>query len=202
MALNRDYTTAKYLSTVKDCKWKQQVTRYRVSNHTLTIETGRYRQHSLPKESRICPNCTHGEHFLTSCPNYQEIRKTFYPKFETFWSDFKMLNKKTQLQYLLGEKQDCILLAISYNDAGHKKREESTNQWCAHKHYILNCSWNWFVLFSWIIHACIYWFIIHCYVISLRERERERERLSLSLSLSLSLMSEATWLSKHGRIWS
>ncbi len=36
-----------------------------------------------------------------------------------------MLNKKTQLQYLLGEKQDCILLAARYIDACHKK-EEST----------------------------------------------------------------------------
>ncbi len=29
-----------------------------VSNHTLTIETGRYHQQWLPKESRICPYCT------------------------------------------------------------------------------------------------------------------------------------------------
>ncbi len=111
-----NYTTAEYLSTVKDCKLRRQMTRYRLSNHTLTIEMGR-----LPKESRICPHCTHGEveteqHFLTSCTNYQETRKTFYPKFETLCRDFKMLNKKTQLQYLLGEKQDCILLAARYID--------------------------------------------------------------------------------------
>ncbi len=133
LALNRDYTTADYLSTVKDRKLRRQMTRYRLSNHTLGIETGRYRQHWLPKESRICPYCTHGEveteqHFLTSCPNYQHIRDTFYPKFETLCPDFKLLNKKTQIQYLLGEKQDCILLAARYIDACHKKREESTNQ--------------------------------------------------------------------------
>ncbi len=133
LALNRDYTTAEYLSTVKDRKLRRQMTRYRLSNHTLSIETGRYRQHWLPKESRICPYCTHGEveteqHFLTSCPNYQHIRDTFYPKFETLCPDFKLLNKKTQILYLLGEKQDCILLAARYIDACHKKREESTNQ--------------------------------------------------------------------------
>ncbi len=126
MALNRDYTTAEYLSTVKDSKLRRQMTRYRLSNHTLTIETGRYRQHWLPKESRICLYCTHGEvkteqHFLTSCHNYEEIRKTFHPKFETLCPDFKMLNKKTQLQYLSGEKQDCILLAARYIDACHKE---------------------------------------------------------------------------------
>ncbi len=32
-----------------------------------------------------------------------------------------MLNKKTQLQYLLGEKQDRILLAARYIDACHKR---------------------------------------------------------------------------------
>ncbi len=93
---------------------------------------GRYWQHWQPKESRICPYCTHGEVeteqlFLTSCRNYQHIRNTSYSKFETLCSDFKMLNKKTQLQYLLGEKQDCILLAARYIDTCHKKREESTN---------------------------------------------------------------------------
>ncbi len=106
LALNRYYTTAEYLSTVKDCKLRRQMTRYRLSGHTLTIETGRYRQHWLPRESRICPHCTHGEveteqHFLTSCPNYEEIRKKLYPKFEILYPDFKMLNKKTQLHYLL-----------------------------------------------------------------------------------------------------
>ncbi len=160
---------------MKDRKLRRQMTRYRLSNHTLSIETGRYHQHWLPKESRICPYCTHGEeresricpycthgeeresricpycthgeeresricpycthgeveteqHFLTSCPNYQHIRDTFYPKFETLCPDFKLLNKKTQILYLLGEKQDCILLAARYIDACHKKREESTNQ--------------------------------------------------------------------------
>jgi len=38
------------------------------------------------------------------------------------------LNNKTQLQHLLGEKRDCILLAAIYIDAGHKKRQELTNQ--------------------------------------------------------------------------
>ncbi len=41
-----------------------------------------------------------------------------------------MLNKKKHLQYLSGEIQDCILLAARHIDAGHKKREESTNQQC------------------------------------------------------------------------
>lgn len=133
MALNRDYTTAEYLSTVKDCELRRRMTRYRLSNHTLTVETGRYRQNWLPRERRICPYCTAGEvetetHFLTSCPNYEQIRNTFYPKFKILCPDFIKLNNKTQLQHVLGEKRDCILLAARYINACHKKREESTNQ--------------------------------------------------------------------------
>ncbi len=85
LALNRDYTTAENLSTVKDCKLRRWMMRYRLSNHTLTIETGRYRQHWLPKESRICPYCTHGEvereiqmHYIYICykQDTQEARST------------------------------------------------------------------------------------------------------------------------------
>ncbi len=66
----------------------------------------------------------------TSSPAALTIKtlEIHYLKFETLYPDFKMLNKKTQLQYLLGEKQDCISLAARYIDARHKKREESTNQ--------------------------------------------------------------------------
>ncbi len=63
------------------------------------------------------------------------------------------------LQYLLDEKQDCILIAA--RQACHKKREESTNQWCTHiqnfKLFIeFYNSQNWFVLFYLIAYTCIF----------------------------------------------
>lgn len=133
LTLDRNYTTAEYLSTVKDCKLRRTMTRYRLNNHTLIIEKGRHRQNWLPKDKRICPYCNRGDieteqHFLISCPNYEEIRKKFYPRFESICPDFRKLDNNTQLQYLLGEKQDCILLAAQYIHACHNKREESTNQ--------------------------------------------------------------------------
>ncbi len=150
------------------------MTRYRLSNHTLSIETGRYRQHWLPKESRICPYCTHEkleteQHFLTSCPNYQHIRDTFYPKFETLCPDFKLLNKKTQIQYLLGEKQDCILLAARYINACHKRGRSRQSVMRPHTHThttpnvifklfinskMLVCIFFFFLSFDVCMHAC------------------------------------------------
>ncbi len=80
-------------------------------------------------------------------PNESRSEVPNWIKLIALCPDFKIFNKKTQIQYLLGEKQDCILLAARYIDACHKKREESTNQWCAHKHtqtpnLILICSGN------------------------------------------------------------
>jgi len=75
----------------------------------------------------VCKLTMTEQHFLTSCPNYEEIRKTFYPEFEVLCPNFIKLNNKTQIQHLLGEKRDCILLTARYIDACHKKRD-STNQ--------------------------------------------------------------------------
>ncbi len=43
-ALNREYTTASYLSTVSDVKLRKTLTMYRLSEHSLAVETGRRRR--------------------------------------------------------------------------------------------------------------------------------------------------------------
>ena len=60
------------LSTVRDSKQRQILTNYRLSDHSLAIEKGRHKKCWLPKEQRICGNCTTGEvktemHFLLHC---------------------------------------------------------------------------------------------------------------------------------------
>ncbi len=42
--LNREYTTASYLSAVSDVKLRKTLTMYRLSEHSLAVETGRRRQ--------------------------------------------------------------------------------------------------------------------------------------------------------------
>lgn len=128
--LNRDYTTATYLSAVKDSKLRTTMSKYRLSAHSLTVETGRYRQNWQPRKSRICPHCAQAEvemeeHFLTHCTNYQHIRETFYTKLQSIYPQFTELDNKTQLQYLLGEKTDSVLLAAKYINACHKKRKQT-----------------------------------------------------------------------------
>ncbi|MGH0192693.1 UNVERIFIED_CONTAM: hypothetical protein FKN15_021413 [Acipenser sinensis] len=93
-ALKRDYTLAEYLSTVRDTKQRQILTKYRLSDHSLAIEKGRHRQTWLPKEERLCGHCETGEvetemHFLLQCNKYSEKRQTYFRKFANSLPNFQ-----------------------------------------------------------------------------------------------------------------
>ena len=65
---------------MKDANKRKTFTRFRISNHNLLIELGRYQ--NLAQEERLCKVCSSGEietecHFLTSCKAYDHIRETF-----------------------------------------------------------------------------------------------------------------------------
>ena len=129
LALNREYTVAGYLNTVTDPKLRRCLTRYRLSDHRLAIETGRYKQNQLPREDRICPHCTQNEvetelHFLTTCDMYQDIRDTFFPQITRIHEDFEHLTTDRQLPYLLGESQKCANIAARFVSSCDKRRTQ------------------------------------------------------------------------------
>ncbi len=140
LALNREYELAGYLSTVSDPKLRKVLSMYRLSQHNLSIETGRHRQTWLPKEDRLCPHCTGNEvetelHFLTSCPKYDQIRDTFYPHFTTHHKDFHQKPNMDKLPYLLGESLASSNLAARYVRSCHDERASSGTQLPTHSPY-------------------------------------------------------------------
>ena len=48
LILNRNYELADYLLSVIDVKQRQILTKYRLSDHNLAVETGRHRKTWLP----------------------------------------------------------------------------------------------------------------------------------------------------------
>ena len=74
----------KYLYQVENVKHRQSLTRYRLSSHSLSIETGRHK--SIKRDSRICPFCVDivedEVHFLLECPSYNTV-ETKYPDLDT-----------------------------------------------------------------------------------------------------------------------
>ena len=130
LTLNREYTLAEYLSTVKDLKLRKALTRYRISDHSLAIEKGRHRQTPLPREDRLCTHCTENVvetelHFLTTCPLYQDIRDTYFPQFTQTQREFVDMTKDKKLPYLLGEIQQCANTAARFVNCYDKRSLEN-----------------------------------------------------------------------------
>src|SRR4029434_8127466 len=105
LALKREYSTATYLNTVKDTK--------------LAIERGRHRQTWLPREERLCSQCSLGAvetevHFLTECHKYETIRKGSFDRFNLVIPGFQTLTGEAKLPYILGEDRDLANLAAGY----------------------------------------------------------------------------------------
>ena len=69
-----------YLTIIKDYQGRTGVTKLRLSNHNLMIETGRHKK--LPKDLRVCPFCptlVEDElHFLLQCPTYTTMRDALF----------------------------------------------------------------------------------------------------------------------------
>ena len=77
-----------YLKHVTINKFRHNLTRLRVSSHSLSIETGRWHKpNKTPRNERKCIICDDVEdefHFLLFCPLYKDIRKKYIKKY--FWS--------------------------------------------------------------------------------------------------------------------
>ena len=72
-----EYKTEEYLSLIQNPTVRRTFSQYRISNHKLQIERGRYE--NIPREERICKLCDSGEvenefHFAATCQKYQHLR--------------------------------------------------------------------------------------------------------------------------------
>ena len=74
---SKEYKLEKYLYTIKDTHTERSFTKFRISNHKLLIEYGRYQ--NIPSEERHCKLCETKKvedefHFALECQQYQNIR--------------------------------------------------------------------------------------------------------------------------------
>ncbi len=116
VTLKREYELAEYLVSVRDTKQRQILTKYRLSDHRLAVETGRHRNTWLPTEHRICGHCETEEveteeHFLLHCPKYHHLRQIFFPKFTRNIQNFENMKNTKKMSILLGEGSSAALAA-------------------------------------------------------------------------------------------
>ena len=87
---------------------RQKVTKFRLSNHRLAIETGRY--DGLKREQRVCSFCQNKiedeAHFLFQCPIFRNLRQRYLEPiienirgFEFFPIEFKLRAIMSEVKY-------------------------------------------------------------------------------------------------------
>ena len=91
----------RYLSTIKNRKHRVTLSKFRLSDHILMIETGRHSRPAIPRAERYCPHCPDTvkceQHFLTQCTEYN--RTDLLTKFTNTCPQFAQLENK--------EKSSC-----------------------------------------------------------------------------------------------
>lgn len=81
------FETESYLNCLSD-KFRIALSKFRLSSHSLAIETGRYQ--NIPQENRKCTICNlnvieNEYHFLLVCPKYIELRRKYFKAYYCSW---------------------------------------------------------------------------------------------------------------------
>lgn len=116
LRLNREYSLAEYLTSVRNTTHRNLLTKYRLSDHQLAIERGRHKKTWLPKEERVCNECRSGAveteaHFLLHCDKYTTLRESLYCQIQHIIPEFQSLHETDKLKILLGEGPSSSLVA-------------------------------------------------------------------------------------------
>ena len=100
----KESRTEQYLDSIYESKYRISLSRFKLSSHNLSIETGRY--NSVPKEERLCIFCNVRKiedefHFLLVCPHFTELRRKY---FKNYFCNWPTLNKFDQLMLSSSKK--------------------------------------------------------------------------------------------------
>jgi hypothetical protein len=108
---------------IKDHKQRRAFLKFRISNHRLQIETGRYVKPKIVPEDRICKKCYSSEvedeqHFFfkLNCGFYHNHRNKLFEaiKLTCKFENFKLLSSLNKLIWLLNSENINILTEICY----------------------------------------------------------------------------------------
>ena len=112
-----------YLFEIKNVAVRVHVTKFRLSNHRLMIETGRHTKNKkddkIPKEKRFCPFCPrkieNEFHFIFECPIYTHLRSRHLEGFFSSIYGFSFLPNDSKMRMVLSnlEYDTCKFIADS-----------------------------------------------------------------------------------------
>jgi len=115
--IKTNYETEDYLDTIRNFDQRRHLTKFRISNHKLAIETGRYGKQRIQANQRLCIFCNKNEieteeHMLLKCSLYSKLRLDF---FNVLADKIKInnLDTRTLTLTLLSSKNQAIIYYVS-----------------------------------------------------------------------------------------
>ena len=118
-----------YLLLFENYKHRKELTKLRISAHSLQIEKGRYhRPQKIPIEERFCLHFTAGDvedemHFLMICSSLAETRETLITDICTAFPSFRNLPKTDQFLFIVkGDDLDIVNHFIQFMNTYLDKR--------------------------------------------------------------------------------
>ena len=114
--LKNNFGEEEYLTYCKNPKSKTSLTKFRLSNHKLRIESDRYKTPRIPPELRICLQCnqhvTEDEtHLLLYCDMYNELRTKLFNDICACYCNFHDISDK--FIWLMGNKDPFVVIKVA-----------------------------------------------------------------------------------------
>ena len=108
-----DYTPSCYLGLTSKLNERKQLVKFRIGNHKLRIETGRYDQ--IPRVDRLCPSnqIEDESHFPIYCSKYSTLRNEFYKKIEHIIPNLKQLSSSQVVGELMTSSNHYINIQLA-----------------------------------------------------------------------------------------
>ena len=127
-SIKKDYKIEKHLYIIKNFTQRRMFTQFRISNHKLEIENGRYK--NIPRDQRLCEYCDSSEveeeyHFALQCQNYKTTRDNSNPILKTIFQESLTIETKKKLfeQMISSSDQVVIFLMSEFITKSFQKRE-------------------------------------------------------------------------------
>ena len=116
--LKINFGCERYLYLVQNFKYRQAVTKLRISAHRLPVETGRY--NNVPYNDRLCKHCDINEigneyHFLMSCRNskFISLRNIFINNLCKINRSFCLFTQQDIFRYIMAIQDKTIMNLVA-----------------------------------------------------------------------------------------
>ena len=100
-----EYSTSDYLQQLRNFNERRNLVKFKLSNHKVMIELGRYQTDHISRENRLCPLCKSNLeneiHFLLDCSKYSLQRRTFLNRINELIPNFERKSTSESIKLLM-----------------------------------------------------------------------------------------------------